>query len=146
MACPANQSRRSLLYARFRLKIPFKGAVLWSTTCKTNRIFFYLVHQWRKFLQKCLGFGNLIMTIHKNSYKRQEGGKLNYNFKKGIEDIFSTTKNRFKTISLIAVCSGLAECLSLVFQWLLCSATRILAHHVKYMWEKCSCSKLCMFK
>ena len=29
------------------------------------------------------------MTIHKNSYKtRQEGGKLNYNFKKGREDVF----------------------------------------------------------
>ena len=67
MACPANQSRRSILYARFRLKSPFKGAVLWSTSCKTNMIFFYLVHQWRKFLQKCLGFGNLIMTIHKKA-------------------------------------------------------------------------------
>ena len=68
-------------------------------------------------LQKCLGFGNLIMTIHKNSYKRQEGGKLNYNVKKGREDVFSTTKVALK-LSLIAVCSGLAECLSLVFQWL----------------------------
>ena len=37
---------------------------------------------------KWLGFGNLIMTIHKNSYKRQEGGKLNYNVKKGREDVF----------------------------------------------------------
>ena len=63
---------------------------------------------------KWLGFGNLIMTIHKNSYKRQEGGKLNYNVKKGREDVFSTTKVALK-LSLIAVCSGLAECLSLVF-------------------------------
>ena len=39
--------------------------------------------------QEWLGFGNLIMTIHKNSFKkRQEGGKLNYNFKKGREDVF----------------------------------------------------------
>ena len=98
MACPANQSRRSLLYARFKLKSPFKGAV-WSTSCKTNIIFFDLVHQWRKFPPKWLGFGNLIMTIHKNSYKRQEGGKLNYNFKKGREDVFKTIKNRFKTIT-----------------------------------------------
>ena len=114
MACPANQSRRSILYARFRLKSPFKGAVLWSTSCKTNMIFFYLVHQWRKFLQKCLGFDNLIMTIHKNSYKRQEGGKLNYNFKKGREDVFSTTKVALK-LSLIAVCSASQNAFLLFF-------------------------------
>ena len=50
-----------------RSRVRLKGRWYEVLLSKPMEFFSDFGHQWRKFLQKWLGFGNPIMTIHKNS-------------------------------------------------------------------------------
>ena len=108
--------------------------------------FFWFSASMTEIPQEWLGFGNQLSWPYTRTVSRRDRREESsiITLKKE-EKTFSDNKKSF-LLSLIAVFSGLAECLSLVFQWPFCSATRTLAHHVTYMWKKCSCWKLCMFK
>ena len=70
-------------------RVRLKGRCYEVLLVKPIDFFFDLVHQWRKFPPKMAWFWQSYHDIHKNCYKkREEGGKLNYNFKKEREDVF----------------------------------------------------------